>query len=78
MSKEQQQQRKQQEQQGPQFPFKGMNMYRWFLIALVLIFAMQFFWNWSQQGSSVPYSRFKEMVAEGKIAKVEIDQGMLT
>jgi cell division protease FtsH len=77
MSK-QQQQRDQQEQQGPQFPFKGMNMYRWFLVALILIFAMQFFWNWSQQGSSVPYSRFKEMVAEGKIAKVEIDQGMLT
>ena len=76
MSKEQQ--RNQQEQQGPQFPLKGMNMYRWFLVALVLIFAMQFFWNWSQQGSSVPYSRFKDMVADGKIEKVEIDQGMIT
>ncbi|MCB2206514.1 ATP-dependent zinc metalloprotease FtsH [bacterium] len=76
MSKEKQQ-REQQEQQGPQFPMKGMNMYRWFLIALILIFGLQFFWNWSQQGSTLPYSRFKELVASGKIAKVEIDQGVL-
>ncbi|MBN1447625.1 MAG: ATP-dependent zinc metalloprotease FtsH [Bacteroidetes bacterium] len=78
MSKQQQRQRQQQEEQKPQFPMQGMSMYRWFLIALVIIFGLQFFWNWSQQGSSLPYTSFKDMVRNGKITKVEIDQGMLT
>ncbi len=69
---------KTQQQQGPQSPFKGLLMYRWLLVAFALIFAMQFFWNWAQQGSALPYSDFKRMVADGKIAKVEIDQGSLT
>lgn len=76
MSKQQPAQKNQ--QQGSQFPFGGMSNYRWMLIAFALIFAVQFFWNWAKTGSSVPYSEFKELVTEGKIAKVEIDQGMLT
>jgi len=78
MNNEQQRKKQQQNQQKPQFPMRGMSMYRWFLIALVIIFALQFFWNWSQQGSSVPYSRFKDMVRDGKITRVEIDKGALT
>ncbi len=73
-----QQQKNTQEQQGPQLPFKGMNMYRWFLIILVVLISTQFFWNWAKQGSSVPYSSFKDMVADGSIGKVEIDRGALT
>jgi cell division protease FtsH len=76
MSKEQKD--NEQQQQGPLFSMKGMNMYRWFLLALVVVFAMQFFWSWSRQGSSLPYSNFKEMVTDGKIAKVEIEKSVLT
>lgn len=73
-----QQQNKSQQQQGPQLPFKGMNFYRWLLILFALLFAMQFFWSWSKQGSTLPYSEFKSMVSEGKINKVEIEKGTLT
>jgi cell division protease FtsH len=69
---------KPQQQQGPQTLLKNLGTYRWLFIAFGLIFALQFFWNWSRQESSIPYSAFKEMVADGKIAKVEIDQGTLT
>ncbi len=72
------QQEQQQRQQEPQSPLKNFNVYRWLLIAFALIFALQFFWSWSRQGSTIPYSAFRDMVAEGKIAKVEIDQESLT
>ncbi|MBE0644525.1 MAG: ATP-dependent zinc metalloprotease FtsH [Bacteroidetes bacterium] len=78
MSQEQDAQQRQKQQQGPASPFKGLAMYRWLFVAFAVIFAMQFFWNWARQESSLPYSDFKEMVAAGKIAKVEIDQGTLT
>jgi cell division protease FtsH len=68
----------QQQQQGPQLPFKGMNFYRWILILFALLFAMQFFWSWSKQGSTLPYSEFKSMVTDGKISRVEIEKGSLT
>ena len=73
-----QQETPKQQQQGPQMPFMGGNMFRWMLVLFALIIATQFFWNWARQGTSIPYSEFKQRVAAGKIAKVEIEQGMLT
>lgn len=78
MSKQQESPDNKKQQQGPQMPFMGGGMLRWMLILFGVIFAMQFFWSWMQQGTSVPYSEFKERVAAGKIARVEIEQGALT
>ncbi|MBR9976188.1 MAG: ATP-dependent zinc metalloprotease FtsH [Bacteroidetes bacterium] len=78
MSKQQESPDNKQQQQGPQMPFMGGGMLRWMLVLFGVIFAMQFFWSWMEQGSSVPYSDFKERVAAGKIARVEIEQGTLT
>ena len=73
-----QQESKDKQQQGPQMPFMGGNMLRWMLIVFAVIFALQFFWSWMEQGSTVPYSEFKDRVAAGKVARVEIEQGALT
>ncbi|MFZ1730224.1 MAG: ATP-dependent zinc metalloprotease FtsH [Bacteroidota bacterium] len=78
MSNENEQQKPKQPQQGPQSLLKNLGNYRWIFLIFGVIFALQLFWNWSRQESSIPYSTFKEMVADGKITKVEIDQGTLT
>ncbi|MAT38476.1 MAG: cell division protein FtsH, partial [Ectothiorhodospiraceae bacterium] len=68
---------KQNNEQRSPFQMRGMAVYRWVLIALAVMIAMQFLWNWGSQGKTLPYSTFKEMVRDSKIVRVEIDQSTI-
>jgi cell division protease FtsH len=62
----------------PRLGVPNKSALRGLLLLLVLLFAAQFAWNWMRQSSSLPYSTFRRMLAEGRIARVEFDRGTIT
>lgn len=66
-------------QQRPQFGMAGLSpTLRWFLVAILVLFALQIGMRYLAGGAAVPYSTFKQNVAAGKVARVDIDGGTLT
>ena len=53
-------------------------MYRWMIVALLILVAFEVYVNWTKSGQTVPYSTFKELVRTGKIQSVDIDRDVLT
>lgn len=68
---------KEKREQKPALELRGPSMFRWFILILIIMVGMQFFLQWNKQGQAIPYSTFKDLVKQGKIAKVEIDQSTL-
>ena len=69
----------QKKKEPPKNPFmmKGAGIYRWILVALAIMLGLQFLFSWGQQGKTISYSSFRDMVSAGSIAKVEIDQNTI-
>ena len=67
---------KQQSESRNPFMMKG-GMYRWIIVALIIMLGLQFIFSWGQQGKTISYTSFKEKVKAGAIEKVEIDQSTI-
>lgn len=63
--------------QRPNFLMRPNQMYRWFIVVLIVIFGIEIFVNWNRQEHSIPYSTFKEYVKQGKISRVDIEKDEL-
>jgi cell division protease FtsH len=60
------------------FSIRNIPMFRWLILVLLLSIGVQVFWSWYQHASSVPYTTFLDMVKNGKIGKVSVDQNTIT
>ena len=58
-------------------PFRTTPMLRWFLVGILALIVIEFVYFWGKQGQTIPYSTFKQLVIDGKVAKVDIETASL-